>query len=115
MVKNTRLNHCIEIEESKLSDLFNNNPNWNYDDEIVIIRYGYKFICRSESQFDVLMSITDPSVINKCKCGTLVYYGYVLAFKEKNNYKLDGENFVHCDNCHNIWDGNAQCNCYGFH
>ena len=24
----------------------------------------------------------------------------------------DDKELVHCQDCHNIWDGNAQCNCW---
>lgn len=24
---------------------------------------------------------------------------------------IDINNLMHCQNCHNVWDGNAQCNC----
>lgn len=112
-LENIRIGSLVEIDESKLSSIYDDNPNWKYDDEIAINKYGYKFICKSLNQLESLMSITDPSIINKCSCGTLVCYGYVLAFKIiGNKYELDEENFAHCDNCHNIWDGNAQCNCY---
>lgn len=26
--------------------------------------------------------------------------------------EVDGELMEQCDNCGNIWDGNAQCNCW---
>ncbi len=26
--------------------------------------------------------------------------------------EVDGELMMQCDNCGNIWDGNAQCNCW---
>jgi len=29
----------------------------------------------------------------------------------KLNYGFDENEMLHCQNCHNIWDGNAQCNC----
>lgn len=29
----------------------------------------------------------------------------------KLNYGFDENEMIHCQNCHNIWDGNAQCNC----
>ncbi len=25
---------------------------------------------------------------------------------------MDDNNLMHCQNCHNVWDGNAQCMCY---
>jgi hypothetical protein len=30
----------------------------------------------------------------------------------KLNYGFDENEMLHCQNCHNIWDGNAQCNCF---
>lgn len=29
----------------------------------------------------------------------------------KLNYGFDENEMLHCQLCHNIWDGNAQCNC----
>ena len=29
----------------------------------------------------------------------------------KLNYGFDENEMLHCQDCHNIWDGNAQCNC----
>ncbi len=37
----------------------------------------------------------------KCKfCDMLLVYGF------------DKNNMLHCQGCHNVWDGNAQCNCF---
>jgi len=27
--------------------------------------------------------------------------------------EVDGIEMMECDYCHNVWDGNAQCNCWG--
>ena len=32
--------------------------------------------------------------------------------KEMTLIEVDGELMEQCDNCGNIWDGNAQCNCW---
>lgn len=37
----------------------------------------------------------------KCKlCDMILTYGF------------DENDMLHCQNCHNIWDGNAQCTCF---
>ncbi len=28
------------------------------------------------------------------------------------SYGHDKDDMIHCQFCHNIWDGNAQCTCY---
>jgi len=32
--------------------------------------------------------------------------------KRMTQIEVDGEWMEQCDNCGNIWDGNAQCNCW---
>jgi len=49
--------------------------------------------------------ITDPTEITKTKCrfcDDLLAYGY------------DDEEMMHCQKCHHIWDGCAQCPCWAY-
>ncbi len=46
---------------------------------------------------------TDTKIDDKIKCtlcDMLLTYGF------------DENNMVHCQKCHHIWDGNAQCTCF---
>ncbi len=45
--------------------------------------------------------ITDDDISFNCRfCNVKLIGGY------------DDKELVHCQYCHNIWDGNAQCNCW---
>jgi hypothetical protein len=45
--------------------------------------------------------ITDDDISFMCRfCNVKLIGGY------------DDKELIHCQYCHNIWDGNAQCNCW---
>jgi hypothetical protein len=55
-----------------------------------------------ETEIDETETDTDNDTVQiKCKfCDMLLETGF------------DENNMLHCQKCHNVWDGNAQCNCF---
>ena len=60
----------------------------------------------------------------RCECDSLENSSKEEELDEnnlENNLETDSDytkdyfdDFVKCDNCGNIWDGNSQCNCWGY-
>lgn len=55
----------------------------------------------TDSDMETEIDNENDTVKIKCKfCDMLLEYGF------------DENNMLHCQGCHNVWDGNAQCNCF---
>ena len=48
-------------------------------------------------------TIEDPNNFKKSIC---------KFCKVELSYGFDKNDMLHCQFCHNVWDGNAQCTCY---
>jgi hypothetical protein len=119
IVRNLDLDESVEIASNKFTSLLEDYPSWKHTHNIVVKIGELKFKCDSEAKLELLSSIEDPNDLKKCTCKVVTHYGYVIAFSSKDGvYDLESadpwlDQLAHCDNCHNVWDGNAQCNCYG--
>lgn len=115
-VQNVDLKETVQINSNKFTDLLEINGKWKHTHSIVVIIGEFKFKCDSEEKLNLLSSVENPNDLKKCKCNVITHYGYVIAYEPDKDgiYNIEiSEEMAHCDNCHNIWDGNAQCNCYG--
>ena len=115
-VRNMDLNETTDIKSNKIVNLLDLHPTWSHTHNIVVIIGELKFKCDSEEKLELLNSIEDPNDLKKCTCKVITYYGYIVSYGPNKDgiYDLEiSEDMAHCDSCHNIWDGNAQCNCYG--
>lgn len=115
---------------AKLAEILKDNPEWSSSD--VIVGGGPQgrcyFLITGWDKFQIINQWEDcegikfPSTyvieplsdtVTECSCGALLTgSGIVLAYKNRGHYEpeLEGDG-VHCSECHQIWDGYAQCSC----
>ena len=113
-VMNTRINQSVEYDMSESNDfynLLNEYPEWKTSDKLIVYKFNYKFICKNQEDYDTINHLENEHC-RLCSCNALLHYGYVVGYLDTNTISLDHNDLYHCNSCHNIWDGNAQCNCY---
>jgi hypothetical protein len=53
-----------------------------------------------KEMLDNAMETNEYGIVKCQHCNKMLTYGY------------DDDDMVHCQKCHNVWDGYAQCDCY---
>lgn len=110
-----------EYGRAPVDEIVRANPKWSQEHTIVGGGHG-EFILLSGWKTNYLRHVDDVHAdyelekienpdVEECSCGHLLNHGIVIASKSGSYYISCDYEQVHCPDCHNVWDGNAQCMC----
>lgn len=106
--------------QADLEKILNDQPRWRKTDIIVgggggcpyfLISGWDRYRIRNCDDSYVIEPLNTDTPVTECSCGALLLYSSVLGIKDRGNYVPPDEDLVHCNGCHRVWDGNAQCQC----
>jgi len=80
--------------------------DWDSIKDHILYSNLTKYINNININIDIIINIVETIVIDITNKSN----GYII---EDNNISILFE-LVECEKCGNIWDGNAQCNCYKY-
>jgi hypothetical protein len=105
--KQTEYLECWKIYMDLVETEYNPEDINYYDWELISHHKDYYLLDMYKKNLNDNMLILIDIVENIIKDITDNTYGYFII----DNNILINNDLIRCNNCRNIWDGNAQCNC----